>query len=125
VEIRVCVPHPRQWKCECTLPAFDRLLISQRHSDYSGFPLLKAITSASGDETHQFTHFWIHGTPSPTDGKPLPFLFVNGGAATLSGSVAGAAVVRDSVIQREIQLLKHTDNGRNISAMVRLSSAWG
>jgi hypothetical protein len=56
---------------------------------------------------HRFACFWIHGGPSADD-ETFPFLFINGGAATLSGSTAGAAVVRDSVTQREIQLLEHT-----------------
>jgi hypothetical protein len=78
-----------------------------RRSDYSGLPLMKAITSASDDEIHQLTHFWVYGSAS-VDGGTFPFLFINGGVATLSGSALGAAIVRDTITQREIQLLEHT-----------------
>ena len=77
------------------------------YSDYSGLPLLKAITTANEDEIHQLTRFWIYGSASP-DGETYPFLFINGGAATLSSSGVGTAIIRDTVTQREIQLLKHT-----------------
>jgi hypothetical protein len=81
---------------------------NQRHSDYSGLPILKAITSASEDEIDRLTRFWIYGSAPRADGDTFPFLFINGGAATLSGSAIGAAMVRDAITQREIQLLEHT-----------------
>jgi hypothetical protein len=81
---------------------------NQRRSDYSGLPLLKAITSASEDEIHRLTRFWVYGSASQADGSTFPFLFINGGVATLSGSTVGAAVVRDTITQREIQRLEHT-----------------
>ena len=77
------------------------------HSDYSGLSFLKAITSASEDEI-QLTRVWVHGSGSEADEGAFPFLFINGGAATLSGLARGAAVVRDVVTHRNIQLLEHT-----------------
>ena len=114
-------------------------LRDQRRSDYSGLPILKTITSASGEGIHQLTRFWVHGNTSQTDGDGFPFLFINGGAETLSGSTDGAAIVRDTVTQREIQSLDHTGicslcfllhpltfgtaiAGRRISVMVRVCS---
>lgn len=108
MEIRVCVPRSRQRKCKHKLLLFDHSLINRRLSDYSGLPVLKAITSASEDEIHRLTRFWVYGSTSQADGDTFPFLFINGGAATLSGSVLGAAIVRDTITQREIQLLGHT-----------------
>lgn len=105
---RVYTPLSRQRKCRPAFLIFDHLLISQRHSDYSGLPLLTAITSASGDEIHQLTRLRVYGSTSQVDGYTFPFIFINGGAATLSGSSFGAAVVRDTITQREIQLLEHT-----------------
>ena len=106
-------------------------------SDYSGLPLLKAITSASEDEINWLTRVWVYDSPSKVDKNIFPFLFINGGAATLSGSPSGAAVVKDTVTQQIIQQLQHTGTrylyflqffltlvlaipGRRISAMVRL-----
>lgn len=63
-----------------------------------------AITSASENEIHRLTRSWVYG------GDTFPFLFVNGGAETLSGSELGAAILRDAITQREIQLLEHTGN---------------
>ena len=71
-------------------------------------PLLKAITSASEDEIHQLTRFWIYDCTSVVDEEISPFLFINQGVATLSGSMVSAAIVRDTVTHREIQVLKHT-----------------
>lgn len=42
------------------------------------------------------------------DDETFPFLFIDEGAATLSGSATGAAIVRDTVTQRQIQRLEHT-----------------
>ncbi|KAF9642840.1 hypothetical protein BDM02DRAFT_3132825 [Thelephora ganbajun] len=80
----------------------------QRHSDYSGLPLLKAITSASEDEIQRLTRFWVYGSASQADSDTFPFLFINGGVATLSGSASGVAMVKDTITQREMQLLDHT-----------------
>ncbi|KAF9781587.1 hypothetical protein BJ322DRAFT_1022987 [Thelephora terrestris] len=71
--------------------------------DCTGLPVLKAITSASEEEVHQLNRCWIYG-----DNHMSPFLFINGGAATLSSSTTGAAIIRDTVTQREIQSLEHT-----------------
>lgn len=87
---------------------FITLQRDQRCSDYSGLPLLEAITSASDEGTHRLTRFWVYGNAPQADGEELPFLFINGGAATLSASTFGAAIVRDTITQREIQLLEHT-----------------
>lgn len=76
-------------------------------SDYSGFPLLRAISSESGQKFDGFSRFWIHGNSYQDDGDSFPFLFINGGARTLSGSTNGSAVIRDTVTQRQIQLLEH------------------
>jgi len=69
---------------------------------------LKAITSASEDEVHRLTRIWVYGSTSQADGGGFPFLFINGGAATLSGSAFGSAIVKDTITQREIQTLRHT-----------------
>ena len=42
------------------------------------------------------------------DGDERPFLFINEGAAVLSTSAFGTAVIKDLITQREIQVLKHT-----------------
>jgi len=42
------------------------------------------------------------------DDETFPFLFIDEGAATLSGSATGVAIVRDTVTQREIQRLEHS-----------------
>ncbi|KAF9790741.1 hypothetical protein BJ322DRAFT_1104389 [Thelephora terrestris] len=76
--------------------------------DYSGLSLLKVITSANEEEIHRLTRVWVYGHASETDGGSFPFLFINGGAATLSGSSIGAAIIRDTVTHRENQLLEHT-----------------
>jgi hypothetical protein len=76
--------------------------------DYSGLPLLKAITSANEEEIQRLTRVWVHGNASETGEGSFPFLFINGGAATLSGSTIGTATIRDTVTHREIQLLEHT-----------------
>lgn len=87
--------------------------------DYSGLPLLKAITSADEDEINQFTRCWIHGGTFGLGDKVYPFLFINGGAATLSSTALGAAVVRDAVTQREVQVLEHTGIlGHHVPVMV-------
>lgn len=62
-----------------------------------------AIASASEDEIHRLTHSWVYGSSDT-----YPFLLINRGAATLSGSDFGAAILRDAITQREIQLLDHT-----------------
>ena len=82
-------------------------MLNQRRSDYSGLQLLKVITSASEGELHRLTRFWVYGNASQTDDNNFPFLFINGGAATLSGSLS-AAIVKDTITQRKIQLLNHT-----------------
>ena len=66
-----------------------------------------AVTSASEDEIHRLTRSWVYG------GDTFPFLFINGGAETLSGSELGAAIIRDVITQREIQLLEHTSNSHS------------
>ena len=63
------------------------------------------------------------------DDDGFPFLFINGGAATLSSSApAAAAMVRDTVIQREIQSLEHTGIHHLYPPMallnVRISDRW-
>jgi len=73
------------------------------NSDYTGLPVLKAITSASEEDVHGLTRCWIYGH----DGS-FPFLFINGGTATISGTGFGAAVIRDAVTQRQVQMLEHT-----------------
>ena len=82
--------------------------MNRRRSDYPCLPLLKAITSASEGELHRLTRFWVYGDGSQTDGGSFPFLFINGGAATLSGSTLSAVIVKDTITQRKIQLLNHT-----------------
>lgn len=57
---------------------------------------------------HQLSRVWVHGVGYEADGDVFPFLFVNGGAATLSASTHGAAILRDTITRREIQLLEHT-----------------
>ena len=89
-------PYPRR----CTL-------IPPAHSDYSGLPLLRAISSENGQAIHGFARFWIHGNGHQDDEAGFPFLFINGGTKTLSGSTNGSAVIRDTVTQRQIQLLEH------------------
>jgi hypothetical protein len=69
---------------------------------------LRAIAFANGEEIHRLARCWIYGSVVKTDGDEHPFLFVNGGAAMLSNSAFGAAVIRDTITKREIQLLKHT-----------------
>jgi hypothetical protein len=70
--------------------------------------LLKVITSANEEEIHGLARVWVYGNPSETGGGSFPFIFVNGGAATLSGSPFGVAIIRDTVTHREIQQLEHT-----------------
>lgn len=60
---------------------------------------------------------WVYGNVSQTNDDCFPFLFINGGVATLSGSALGAAIVRDTVTQREMQFLEHT-------GIRRLYSLW-
>lgn len=63
----------------------------------------------SEDDVHRLTRCWVYGSATHADGdKALPFLFINGGIETLSGSELGAAIVRDAITQRETQLLEHT-----------------
>ena len=95
---KMCVyyPHP----CWCTLMA-------PSHSDYSGLPLLRAISSKNGQPIHGFSQFWIYGSNHHEDEDGFPFLFIDGGARTLSGSTNGSAVIRDTVTQRQIQFLEH------------------
>jgi hypothetical protein len=64
-------------------------------------PLLTAITSAIDEDVNQLSRCWINGI----NGEP--FLFINGGAATLSSTGTGMAIIKDAVTQREIQLLDH------------------
>ena len=70
--------------------------------------MLKAITSANEEEINNLTHCWIYGNAFRPGEDAHPFLFINGGAATLSSTALGTAVIRDTVTQREIQQLKHT-----------------
>lgn len=84
------------------------LLCNRRRSDCSGLALLKAITSANDEEIHRLARFWVYSDEPQADGDEFPFLFINGGAATLSGSTLGAAIVRDTVTRRKIQILEHT-----------------
>ena len=70
--------------------------------------MLFRSTSAGEEEIHQLTRFWVYGNGSQADGDGFPFIFINGGTAALSGSALSAATVRDTVMQREIQLLEHT-----------------
>ena len=64
---------------------------------------MKAITSASEEELHNLSRCWIYGHDDS-----FPFLFIHGGAATVSGTALGGAVIRDAVTQQEVQLLRHT-----------------
>lgn len=73
------------------------------HRDYTGLPLLKAIASMRDEGVHQLTRCWIYGY-SPK----FPYIFINGGTATLSSTAVGTAIIRDTITQREIQSLKHT-----------------
>lgn len=74
--------------------------------------MLKAITSVSDGGIHRCTRFWVHGNGPEAGGDEFPFLLIGGGAATLSGSTIGAATIRDTITQREIQLLEHTGTCR-------------
>ena len=85
-------------------------LPNRRRRDYSGLPLLKAITSASDEGIYRFARLWIYSNEPQAGGDEFPFLLINGGAATLSGSTLGAAIVRDTITRREIQVLEHTGN---------------
>ena len=80
-----------------------RAFTNVANSDYTGLPVLKAITSASEEDDNHLTRCWIYGHDDS-----FPFLFINGGTATISGTALGAAVIRDAVTQREVQILKHT-----------------
>ena len=84
------------------------LPIQPNNREYSGLSLLRAITTANGQEVYQLARVWVHGIASGKGGDSLPFLFINEGAATVSGSALGVAVIRDTVTNREVQLLKHT-----------------
>lgn len=84
----------------------------QRHRDYSGLPLLKVITSANEEEVHRLKRVWVYGNASETGGGNFPFLFINGGAATLSGSPFGIAIICDTITHRQIQLLEHAGDIR-------------
>ena len=64
--------------------------------------------SANEDDVHQLTRCWVYGSATHAGGDTLPFLFINGGVGTLSGSELGVAIVRDAITQRETQLLEHT-----------------
>ena len=83
-------------------------LIQPNNREYSGLSLLRAITTANEQEVYQLARVWVHGIASGKGSDSLPFLFINGGAATVSGSALGVAVIRDTVTNREVQLLKHT-----------------
>ena len=69
---------------------------------------MKAIAPASEDEINRLTRSWFYGYTSETGTDDLPFLFINEGAETLSGSEHGAAIIRDAVTCREIERLQHT-----------------
>ena len=77
-------------------------------SEYSGLPVLKAITSANEQAIHQLARCWIYSSEFQSDGDGYPFLFINDGAATLSTSAHGVAVIKDSITRRKIQLLNHS-----------------
>lgn len=77
-------------------------------SDHSGLPVLKALTSTSDNEIHRLARLWVYGDAHQVDSDRFSFLFIDGGAATLSSSALGHAVVRDAITRREIQLLEHT-----------------
>ena len=73
---------------------------------------MKAIISASEEEIQRLTRIWVYGSGFQTDNDGFPFLFINGGAATLSGSALGIAMIKDTVTQREIQSLEHAGTRR-------------
>lgn len=77
------------------------------YSDYSGFPILKTIISSNEELTTGFVRFWIFGNPSQAGGEVSPFLFINAGAATLSDSSTGFALIKDVVTQCQLQALEH------------------
>ena len=77
-------------------------------SEYSGLPVLKAITSANEQGIHQLARCWIYSSEFQSGGNEYPFLFINEGAATLSTSARGVAVIKDSITRRKIQLLNHS-----------------
>lgn len=103
-----CTLLSRQQECKDILLYTAICLRDQQYSDYSSLPIFKTITSASGEGIHQLTRFWVYDNVSQTDCDGFPFLLINGGGATLSGSMFGAAIVRDTITRREIQLLEHT-----------------
>jgi len=71
-------------------------------------PLVEDITSASDEGTYRLARFWVYSDEPQAGGDEFPLLFINGGAATLSGSTLGAAIIRDTITRREIQILEHT-----------------
>lgn len=77
------------------------------HSDCTDLPLLSALVSANEDGILQVKPFWVYGGASKTDYTDAPFLFINEGAATMSGSPLRGAIIRDLITQDELQLLEH------------------
>lgn len=77
--------------------------------DYSGLSILRAVLSSDGEPIRGFGQFWIYGSGGvpQVGGDTSPFLFINGGAATLSGALSGMASIEDVVTRRQIQSLKH------------------
>lgn len=82
------------------------------YSDYSGFPILCAAFS-SDESTSDLSRFWIDGCGSGPqvrdDTHAHPFLFINGGASTLSTSL-GTVSIKNAVTQRLTQSLGHDGN---------------
>ena len=97
---------------ECMLAfvqIFDQKLTPGSHSDYSGLPVLKAVMSPKEELNGGLFRFWIYGSVTPGE-EIHPFLFINGGAATLSTPTPGVALIQDAVTQRQIQALEHGGN---------------
>lgn len=69
---------------------------------------MKAIASEGEDKINRLSRVWVHGSGYEVDDDTLPFLFINGGAATLSTSARGTAILRDTATRRKLQLLEHT-----------------
>jgi len=101
---------------ECDEESRLSLSVQSADIDYSGLPILQAIASENGFTDQQLARFWVYDGTSTTD-ECLPYLFINGGTATLSGSMTGVAKIRDTVTKREIQSLEHSVTDRHISVL--------
>lgn len=91
----------------------ESILTSRLYSDYSGLPILRTALSSDEELTSGLWRFWIYGCesgPQVGDAHTHPFLFINGGAATLSTTSSGAALIKNGVTQRSTQLLEHEGN---------------